>query len=238
MTASRAPSLGVEAVTRLYTVYEQLRRERQLIDFESVLELTAAVILTDPAAAREVRDAYRYFVVDEFQDVNPLQKLLLDAWLGDRAELCVVGDPRQTIFSFTGATPAYLRSFSIDYPQSTMVRLVRDYRSTPQVVNIANRLMRVDQGVLSARGMRVDQGVVPVRGSRGEQGAVPARGNWGNRGSLSPRAAVLGTWGAPPRAALKARTWCRSGRTGQSPQSRSIPTRLRRPPGWHPGFGC
>jgi len=136
----RAPSLGAEAVARLYAVYEQFRRERQLIDFESVIELTAAVILTEPAAAREVRDAYRYFVVDEFQDVNPLQKLLLDAWLGDRSELCVVGDPRQTIYTFTGATPAYLRSFSIDYPQATVVRLVRDYRSTPQVVNIANRL--------------------------------------------------------------------------------------------------
>jgi DNA helicase II / ATP-dependent DNA helicase PcrA len=138
--ASRAPSLGAEAVARLYAVYEQFRRERQLIDFESVIELTAAVILTEPAAAREVRDAFRYFVVDEFQDVNPLQKLLLDAWLGDRSELCVVGDPRQTIYTFTGATPAYLRSFSTDYPEATVVRLVRDYRSTPQVVNIANRL--------------------------------------------------------------------------------------------------
>jgi DNA helicase-2/ATP-dependent DNA helicase PcrA len=142
MAASRVPSLGTEVVARLYAVYEQFRRERQLIDFESVIELTAAVILTEPAAAREVRDAYRYFVVDEFQDVNPLQKLLLDAWLGDRSELCVVGDPRQTIYSFTGATAAYLRSFSVDYPEATVVRLVRDYRSTPQVVDIANQIMR------------------------------------------------------------------------------------------------
>jgi DNA helicase II / ATP-dependent DNA helicase PcrA len=167
LAASRAPSLGAEAVARLYAVYEQFRRERQLIDFESVLELTAAVILTEPAAAREVRDAYRYFVVDEFQDVNPLQKLLLDAWVGDRSELCVVGDPRQTIFSFTGATPAYLRSFSIDYPEATIVRLVRDYRSTPQVVNIANRLMQGDQGVVSARGNRGERGVVLPSGTEG-----------------------------------------------------------------------
>jgi DNA helicase-2/ATP-dependent DNA helicase PcrA len=128
-------------VTRLYGVYEQLRRERQLIDFESVIELMAAMLFTEPAVAREVRDAYRHFVVDEYQDVNPLQKLMLDAWLGDRSELCVVGDPRQTIYSFTGATPAYLRSFAADYPDATVVKLVRDYRSTPQVVAIANRLM-------------------------------------------------------------------------------------------------
>jgi DNA helicase-2/ATP-dependent DNA helicase PcrA len=139
--AGRFPALGPEAVTKLYAHYEQLRRERQLIDFESVIELMAAMLFTEPAVAREVRDAYRYFVVDEFQDVNPLQKLLLDAWLGDRSELCVVGDPRQTIYSFTGATPAYLRSFAADYPDATVVKLVRDYRSTPQVVAVANRLL-------------------------------------------------------------------------------------------------
>jgi DNA helicase-2/ATP-dependent DNA helicase PcrA len=138
--AGRAPSAGVEDVGRLYTAYEALRRDRQLIDFESVLELTAAILLTEPAVAREVHAQYRYFTVDEFQDVNPLQKLLLDAWLGSREELCVVGDPRQTIYSFTGATAEYLRSFAADYPQATMVRLVRDYRSTPQVVDAANRL--------------------------------------------------------------------------------------------------
>jgi DNA helicase II / ATP-dependent DNA helicase PcrA len=140
LSAGRAPSIGVETVGRLYQAYEQLRRDRQLIDFESVLELTAAILLTEPVFAREVHAAFRYFTVDEFQDVNPLQKLLLDAWLGGRSELCVVGDPQQTIYSFTGATSSYLRSFAADYPGSTVVRLVRDYRSTPQVVAAANRL--------------------------------------------------------------------------------------------------
>lgn len=139
--AGRAPASGVECVRRLYGAYEALRRDRQLIDFESVLELTAAVLLAEPAVAREVHDQYRYFTVDEYQDVNPLQKLLLDAWLGGREELCVVGDPRQTIYTFTGATSQYLRAFAADYPGAALVRLVRDYRSTPQVVHVANRLM-------------------------------------------------------------------------------------------------
>ncbi len=138
--AGRMPAVGVADAGRLYAAYEALRRDRQLIDFESVLELTAAILLTEPAVAREVHGAFRYFTVDEFQDVNPLQKLLLDAWLGGREELCVVGDPRQTIYSFTGATSEYLRSFAADYPGATLVRLVRDYRSTPQVVAAANRL--------------------------------------------------------------------------------------------------
>jgi DNA helicase-2/ATP-dependent DNA helicase PcrA len=138
--AGRAPSVGLEEVGRLYQAYEALRRDRQLIDFESVLELTAAILLTEPAVAREVHGAFRYFTVDEFQDVNPLQKLVLDAWLGGREELCVVGDPQQTIYSFTGATSRYLRGFAGDFPAATVVRLVRDYRSTPQVVAAANRL--------------------------------------------------------------------------------------------------
>jgi DNA helicase II / ATP-dependent DNA helicase PcrA len=141
-SAGHSPAAGIEVAGRLYQAYEQLRRDRQLIDFESVLELTAAILFSEPDAAREVHAAFRYFTVDEFQDVNPLQKLLLDAWLGGRDELCVVGDPRQTIYSFTGATASYLRSFASDYPRATVVRLVRDYRSTPQVVSLANRMVR------------------------------------------------------------------------------------------------
>ncbi len=149
--AGRAPATGVDAIGRLYAAYEAARRDRQLIDFESVLELTAAILLTEPAAARQVQSQFRYFTVDEFQDVNPLQKLLLDAWLGGREELCVVGDPQQTIYSFTGATPEYLRSFALDFPKATVVRLVRDYRSTPQVVTIANKLAAGGSGSLVAQ---------------------------------------------------------------------------------------
>ncbi|HEY6277394.1 MAG TPA: ATP-dependent helicase [Streptosporangiaceae bacterium] len=138
--AGRAPPLGAPATAALFAAYERLRRARHLADFESVLELTAAILAGHRLAAAEVADRYRYFVVDEFQDVNPLQKLLLDAWLDGRDDICVVGDPRQTIYSFTGATPAYLTGFAASYPHATLVRLVRNYRSTPQVVAVANRL--------------------------------------------------------------------------------------------------
>ena len=138
--AGRAPGpVGADGVASIYDTYERLRRERQLIDFESVLELTAAIVAERPAAD-QVRASFRYFVVDEYQDVNPLQKLLLDVWLGDRDDLCVVGDPNQTIYSFTGATHRYLTGFAAEFPDATVVRLVRDYRSTPQVVAVANRL--------------------------------------------------------------------------------------------------
>jgi DNA helicase-2/ATP-dependent DNA helicase PcrA len=170
--AGRTPSAGVEQVARLYQAYEQLRRDRQLIDFESVLELTAAILFTEPAMAREVHAAFRYFTVDEFQDVNPLQKLLLDAWLGGRDDLCVVGDAQQTIYSFTGATSAYLRSFAADFPEATVVRLVRDYRSTPQVVAVANRLAG-GSGV--ADGSAASAGFSGPSGPSGSSGSLVAQ---------------------------------------------------------------
>jgi len=136
----RTPPVDHEAAGRVFAAYERLRRDRHLVDFESVLELTAAILAGHPAAGAEMRDRYRYFVVDEFQDVNPLQKLLLDVWTGDRDDLCVVGDPRQTIYSFTGATSGYLTGFAAEYPHATVVKLVRNYRSTPEVVDCANRL--------------------------------------------------------------------------------------------------
>jgi DNA helicase-2/ATP-dependent DNA helicase PcrA len=149
--AGRAPAAGAEAMAAVYDGYERLRRERHLIDFESVLELTAAIVLEHRGAAQAVRDTFRHFVVDEYQDVNPLQKLLLDAWLGDRDELCVVGDPHQVIYSFTGATPDYLTGFTAEFPGATLVRLVRDYRSTPQVVSVANQLMRSGPALAAQR---------------------------------------------------------------------------------------
>ena len=138
--AGRTGPLAPAVVAQLYTGYEELRRERHLVDFESVLELTAAILAEHPEAAAQIRDRYRYFVIDEYQDVNPLQKLLLDSWAGNRDDVCVVGDPRQTIYSFAGATAGYLTGFGTDFPDATVLRLVRNYRSTPQVVALANQI--------------------------------------------------------------------------------------------------
>ena len=148
--AGRQAPLPPVEVARVFEAYEELCREHNLLDFESMLELTAGMINEYPAIAQRVRDQYRYFVVDEFQDVNPLQKLLLDAWLGDRDDLCVVGDPSQTIYSFAGATPGYLTGFGARFPHATMVRLVRDYRSTPQVVRVANHVIGQAKGTAAA----------------------------------------------------------------------------------------
>ncbi|MQA94982.1 MAG: AAA family ATPase [Streptosporangiales bacterium] len=139
--AGRTPPIGPRDVARVFEAYEELRRDRNLLDFESMLELTVAMLTEHADVAEQVRDQYRHFVVDEYQDVNPLQKLLLDTWRGGRDDVCVVGDPNQTIYSFTGATPSYLLGFEQEHPEATVVRLARDYRSTPQVVRLANGVM-------------------------------------------------------------------------------------------------
>ena len=119
------------------------------MDMEDVLLLTAGLLAEDERVAAQVRRQYKWFVVDEFQDVSPLQSALLDLWLGGRDEICVVGDPAQTIYSFAGANADYLRDFPAKYPGTTSIELVRNYRSTPQVVEAANTLLAgtASQGV-------------------------------------------------------------------------------------------
>ncbi len=139
--AGREPPLPPADLAAVYAAYEQVKPERGELDFEDLLLLTAAAIEDHPDVAAEVRARYRHFVVDEYQDVNPLQQRLLDAWLGGRDDVCVVGDAAQTIYSFTGASSSYLLDFPRRYPRATIVRLVRDYRSTPQVVRVANAVV-------------------------------------------------------------------------------------------------
>jgi DNA helicase-2/ATP-dependent DNA helicase PcrA len=130
-----------DAVARLLEGYEEVKRARGRMDMEDVLLLTAGMLAEDESVAAQVRRQYKWFVVDEFQDVSPLQWGLLQLWLGGRDELCVVGDPAQTIYSFAGADATYLRDFPQRFPGTTSVELVRNYRSTPEVVARANRLL-------------------------------------------------------------------------------------------------
>ncbi|MGA8257128.1 MAG: ATP-dependent DNA helicase UvrD2 [Nocardioides sp.] len=133
--------LDHEQVARILSGYENVKREQGRMDMEDVLLLTAGMLAADERVAAQVRRQYKWFVVDEFQDVSPLQSALLDLWLGGRDELCVVGDPAQTIYSFAGANADYLRDFPRKHPGTTSVELVRNYRSTPEVVDAANRLL-------------------------------------------------------------------------------------------------
>jgi DNA helicase-2/ATP-dependent DNA helicase PcrA len=139
--ANRGISLTPGKVAEVYAGYEEAKRRNNEIDFADLLLIMSSALEEISEVARTVRNQYRYFVIDEYQDVSPVQQRLLDAWLGDREDICVVGDANQTIYSFAGAKPSYLLNFGERYPDARVVRLERDYRSTPQIVDLANKLI-------------------------------------------------------------------------------------------------
>ena len=137
----REVGVGPADVARVFASYEEVKREAGRMDMEDVLLCAAAVISEDERVAAEIRRQYHHFVVDEFQDVSPIQAALLELWLGGRHDVCVVGDPSQTIYSFAGAHQRYLLDFPARHPGTTSVSLVRNYRSTPQVLDVANTVI-------------------------------------------------------------------------------------------------
>ncbi|GGH33228.1 ATP-dependent helicase [Microbacterium album] len=151
-------SLGTDALVDLVREYEKLKDERRQLDFEDVLLACAGMLEAEPRVVAAVREQYRHFTVDEYQDVSPLQNRLLELWLGDRRDLCVVGDASQTIYSFTGADSRFLLEFGTRFPDARIVRLERNYRSDAAVLDVANALMRGRPGALrlvAARGEAV-----------------------------------------------------------------------------------
>jgi DNA helicase-2/ATP-dependent DNA helicase PcrA len=135
------PPIPKDLMVKVYRDYERRKADQGYVDFEDLLEMTIRLFDADAGALEQVRDRYRAFTVDEYQDVNLLQQTLLDSWLGDRDELCAVGDDYQSIYAFTGASPEHLLSMPTRFPGATVVRLEENYRSTPEVLAFANRLV-------------------------------------------------------------------------------------------------
>lgn len=134
------PPIPAELMLRIYDGYERRKGAMGRLDFEDMLGLALRLFDEHPDAVHDVRSRFSAFTVDEFQDVNPLQAALLDRWLGERDDLCVVGDDYQTIYAFTGASPEHLLGFTRRFPHAKVVRLEENYRSSPEVLDVANRL--------------------------------------------------------------------------------------------------
>ena len=136
------PRVNPEQLVQLYTAYESIKKQELAIDFEDVLLLTSAMLEEERDVRERVQDQYRYFTVDEYQDISPVQQRLINAWLGTRTDICVVGDPAQTIYSFAGATPVFLNTFTQRFPDAEVIRLSTGYRSTPEITFAANSILR------------------------------------------------------------------------------------------------
>jgi len=166
--------VSAEQLLEIQEKYAAVLTERRQIDFEDVLVLTTGMLETEPRASLQVRERYRFFTVDEYQDVSPLQHALLKMWLGDRDELCVVGDASQTIYSFAGASSSYLLRFGHEYPAAREFRLERNYRSTDPIVRVANQLMRGRPGALALHAERSST----AASTRPSSAAAPVMAEW------------------------------------------------------------
>ena len=140
----RVPPVPLDLFVRTFEGYERAKARQGRIDFDDLLVETIRLLEDDAEAAKTVRGRKRWFSVDEYQDTNPLQQRLLELWLDDRADLCVVGDVDQTIYTFTGASSDYLTTFSERHPGARILDLTRNYRSSPQILELANRLIAAD----------------------------------------------------------------------------------------------
>ena len=156
------PPIPAELMARVYEGYERRKRATGRLDFEDMLGLALQLFDEHPEAAQIVRSRFSAFTVDEFQDVNPLQAGLLERWLGPRDDLCVVGDDYQTIYGFTGASPEHLLSFARRFPHATVIRLEENYRSTPEVLDLANRLSTQLGGMRKTLRSNMSSGPPPV----------------------------------------------------------------------------
>ncbi|HUH52557.1 MAG TPA: ATP-dependent helicase [Microbacteriaceae bacterium] len=151
--AERGVVAGLESTQLIdvHNLYEKIKQDRIQIDFEDVLLLLTGMLREEPRVADTVQEKYRFFTVDEYQDVSPLQHALLKTWLGDRVDICVVGDVSQTIYSFAGASSEYLRGFTSEFVEAKEFRLEANYRSTPEILTLANNLMKAQPGALQLR---------------------------------------------------------------------------------------
>jgi DNA helicase-2/ATP-dependent DNA helicase PcrA len=136
------PRVLPDQMAQIYTAYESVKKQELAIDFEDVLLLCAAMLEEEREVRERVQDQYRYFTIDEYQDISPVQQRLINAWLGKRNDICVVGDPAQTIYSFAGATAVFLNTFTQRFPDAEVIRLSTGYRSTPEITFAANALLR------------------------------------------------------------------------------------------------
>jgi len=213
------PRVKAEHIAAIYVAYESLKKQELAIDFEDVLLLTSAMLEQERTVRERVQDQYRYFTVDEYQDISPIQQRLINAWLGSRKDICVVGDPAQTIYSFAGATPVFLNTFTQRFPEAEVIRLSTGYRSTPEITFAANALLRS-----SSMGQELtasnDHGLHPsVDGYKDESGEIA--------GILKQITELLAEGTAPQEIAILARTNSQLKGVERAMNSKGLPYQVR-----------
>jgi DNA helicase-2/ATP-dependent DNA helicase PcrA len=213
------PRVNPEQLVQLYTAYESIKKQELAIDFEDVLLLTAAMLEEEREVRERVQDQYRYFTVDEYQDISPVQQRLINAWLGSRSDICVVGDPAQTIYSFAGATPVFLNTFTQRFPDAEVIRLTTGYRSTPEITFAANSLLRTGSMGQELVAFNEHGSKPTVQGFKDESAEIA--------GILSDITTLLTAGTAPQEIAVLARTNAQLSSVERAMNKEGIPYQVR-----------
>jgi DNA helicase-2/ATP-dependent DNA helicase PcrA len=213
------PRVNPEQLVQLYTAYESIKKQELAIDFEDVLLLTSAMLEEERDVRERVQDQYRYFTVDEYQDISPVQQRLINAWLGTRTDICVVGDPAQTIYSFAGATPVFLNTFTQRFSEAQVIRLSTGYRSTPEITFAANSILRVGSMGQELVAFNEHGSKPTVQGFKDEQSEIT--------GVLSEIATLLTEGTEPQEIAVLARTNAQLSAVERAMNKEGIPYQVR-----------
>ena len=213
------PRILAEQAVQIYMAYESIKKQEVAIDFEDVLLLTAAMLEEEREVRERVQDQYRYFTVDEYQDISPVQQRLINAWLGTRSDICVVGDPAQTIYSFAGATPVFLNTFTQRFPDAEVIRLSTGYRSTPEITFAANALLRSASMGQELTAINNHGSKPLVQGYKDESAEIS--------GVLSDIATLLTNGTAPQEIAVLARTNSQLNAVERAMNRQGIPYQVR-----------
>lgn len=213
------PRILAEQAVQIYMAYESIKKQEVAIDFEDVLLLTAAMLEEEREVRERVQDQYRYFTVDEYQDISPVQQRLINAWLGTRSDICVVGDPAQTIYSFAGATPVFLNTFTQRFPDAEVIRLSTGYRSTPEITFAANALLRSASMGQELTAINSHGSKPLVQGYKDESAEIS--------GVLSDIATLLTSGTAPQEIAVLARTNSQLSAVERAMNRQGIPYQVR-----------
>ncbi|GAC1536790.1 MAG: ATP-dependent DNA helicase UvrD2 [Acidimicrobiales bacterium] len=149
------------AISAAWAGYERAKRDRRVLDLDDLLETCTRLLTTDPEAGAAARWRHRHLFVDEYQDLNPAHHRLLRAWVGERPDLCLVGDPDQAVYGFNGASPDLFATVEQDWPGVEIVHLTDNFRSTPEVVALAEAVRPTRVGALPCSSVR-PPGPLPV----------------------------------------------------------------------------
>ena len=171
-TSTRATQCDPALVTEVWRRYEREKQRHGVLDFDDLLLRCTRELEADPDFAASARWRFRHVFVDEYQDVNPAQVRLLEAWLGDNDDLCVVGDPDQAIYAWNGSDPRALVEFPLRHPGSHVVRLPLNYRSSEVVLAVASSVL----GAGSVLGAEPLSDIDRLGARPSQPGAEPDRG--------------------------------------------------------------